>query len=223
VVHPAAVEQAVSSIINDPADRMPVRERLASDLADYQSGRYAAKFAAVVASVEAAGSPAFTDVVARNLYKLMAYKDEYEVARLLLLPESRAAAEAVGGPGAKVVWHLHPPLLRALGMKHKIRLGSWARPVFVLLRAGRRVRGTPLDVFGWARVRRIERAMIGEYVDAVHALLRRLPTDDHAVLAEAIAIAGLPDQVRGYERLKLQRAAVYRAELHRRVRAFSSR
>jgi indolepyruvate ferredoxin oxidoreductase len=199
-------------------DERPLLERLTDDLRAYQSAAYAKRFTEVVAEVDAAGHPQLTEAVARNLHKLMAYKDEYEVARLLLLPEARAQAQAVGGKRAKVVWHLHPPMLRAMGMKHKMRLGRWSKPMFRALRAGKRVRGTPFDVFGYAKVRRTERAMIPEYVHAVETLLAGL-TDDN--LDEAIAIAGLPDQVRGYEDLKMQRAEAYRAELAGRLGAFA--
>ena len=119
-------------------------ERLADDLADYQSPRYADRFRRVVAKARAAeqrvdpASLGFTDAVARNLHKLMAYKDEYEVARLLLLPESRAAYEAVGGPKTKVTWRLHPPALRALGKKSKMKFGPRSTPMFKALRAAKR-------------------------------------------------------------------------------------
>ena len=90
--------------------------RLQADLADYQSPRYAAALTARSSTARRrAARDDFTRAVAFHLHKLMAYKDEYEVARLLLRPESRAAAEAVGGPGAKVQWNLHPPMLRAMG------------------------------------------------------------------------------------------------------------
>jgi indolepyruvate ferredoxin oxidoreductase len=155
-----------------------------------------------------------------NLHRLMAYKDEYEVARLLLLPSSRAAAEAVGGPGARVRWNLHPPLLRALGLRRKLRLGRSAVPVFVTLRAARRVRGTPLDPFGFTRLRRLERSLVDEYVAAVDRLVASYdpPTTERCV--EATAIASLPDRIRGYEHLKLDRATSYRAELADRLAAF---
>ena len=149
----------------------------------------------------------------------MAYKDEYEVARLLLSPETRAAAEAVGGAGARVQWNLHPPLLRSMGLDHKLRLGRWAAPVMYTLRAGKRVRGTPLDVFGMAKVRRVERSMIDEYIDAVHTLTDRI---DDVGSDVAVGIAELPDRVRGYEHLKLQRAEAYRLELADRMARLGS-
>ncbi|MEY4175318.1 MAG: hypothetical protein RI900_2483 [Actinomycetota bacterium] len=181
---------------------------LAADLGDYQSSAYARRFTDVVQRVAAAGQPALTDAVARNLHKLMAYKDEYEVARLLLATAPKKAR-----------FMLHPPMLRSLGMKNKIELGRWSRPAFRLLRAMRRLRGTPFDVFGWAGVRRLERDMVPEYVRAVDTLLTHLGAHN---VDEAVAIASLPDQVRGYEHLKTERATAYRAELRRRLDAYAT-
>jgi indolepyruvate ferredoxin oxidoreductase len=195
-------------------------DRLAADLGGYQSARYAQRFRDVVARAEAVGSAEFTEAVALHLHKLMAYKDEYEVARLLLAPEARAAAEAVAGPDARVTWNLHPPALRALGMQRKLRLGRWATPLFVGLRAGRRLRGTPFDAFGWASLRRLERTLRDEYIAAVDTLVAALGPSPHPErLAEAVAIASLPDRVRGYEHLKRERAEAYRTELAARLSA----
>ena len=221
---PDEVEQAAGGVAHAPPETLDqLIERLADDLVDYQSARYAERFRRVVATARRAEqrvddeSAGFTDAVTRNLHKLMAYKDEYEVARLLLLPESRAAYEAVGGPQAKVTWRLHPPTLRALGKQHKSKFGPHTVPMFKALRAAKRVRGTPLDPFRWAEVRRVERAMIPEYIRAVERLSVKLTA---ANLAEATAIAALPDQVRGYEGVKLPRATRYRQELAERVAAF---
>jgi indolepyruvate ferredoxin oxidoreductase len=159
-------------------------------------------------------STAFRRAVAVHLHRLMAYKDEYEVARLLLLPEARARYEHVGGAGTRVTHHLHPPVLRAVGMRRKLRLRRSARPLLRVLRLGRPLRGTPLDPFGYAEVRRVERAMIPEYITAVDRLAAGLTAER---LGEATEIASLPDRVRGYESLKLRRAAEYREELARRL------
>ena len=111
-----------------PGDARRAVDRLAADLVGYQSERYAdalpRRSSPSAREAERRVDPtstAFTEAVARHGHKLMAYKDEYEVARLLLAPEARAGYEAVGGPGTKVTWRLHPPMLRALGMKHKMR------------------------------------------------------------------------------------------------------
>ena len=200
-------------------------ERLADDLADYQDRAYADRFRRQVDAVRAAehavdpGSTALTDAVARHFHKLLAYKDEYEVARLALLDESQARYRAVGGPFTKVTYHLHPPALRAMGMGRKMKFRRTGAPSFSALRAMKHLRGTKADPFGWAKVRRVERAMIPEYEQAITTLLARLDT---ANLAEAVAIAALPDQVRGYEHIKLARAAAYRAELAERLARLGS-
>ena len=105
-----------------------------------------------------------------------------------------------------------------MGMKNKLRLGRWATPLFWILRAMRRLRGTPLDFFGWAKVRRLEREMIPEYVAAIESLL---PPVSASTLPEIVAIASLPDRVRGYEHIKWDRAVAYREELARRLAAFT--
>jgi indolepyruvate ferredoxin oxidoreductase len=109
-----------------------------------------------------------------------------------------------------VSYQLHPPVLRALGMKRKLKLGPWSRPGFRLLRAGKIVRGTRLDPFGLTRVRRVERELISEYTAAIDDLLRQLSPETYP---RAVQIARLPDLVRGYENIKLANVALYRAEL----------
>jgi len=222
----AAVEAAADLAPTVPPETLDeLIDRLAADLTDYQSERYASRFRGTVARARTAERrlgegteltefTEFTEAVARNLHKLMAYKDEYEVARLLLDEEAAGGYTAVGGPDAVVTYHLHPPMLRALGVDHKIKMRRTAGPALRTLRAMKGVRGTLADPFRWAEVRRLERAMIPEYVRAVERLGDRLTEQNHG---EAIAIAWLPDQVRGYEDLKLRRARAYRAELARRL------
>ncbi|WP_203416916.1 indolepyruvate ferredoxin oxidoreductase family protein [Jiangella ureilytica] len=194
-----------------------------AELTDYQNTAYAARYAARVEQVrraEAAVDPSstvLTETVARNLHKLMAYKDEYEVARLALLPQTRAEIEERFGPGARASWNLHPPVLRALGMKRKLRLGPWFRVVFRVLRALRGLRGTAFDPFGRAHVRRAERDLVREYGAVVDELAARL---DAATLQQAVRVAGLPDVVRGYEDLKLATIERYRTELDAAMTAF---
>jgi indolepyruvate ferredoxin oxidoreductase len=218
---PAAVERTAGlQVAAGPETIDELVERLAADLVDYQSGDLAERFRTVVDRARRAeqrvdpGSTRFATAVACHLHKLMAYKDEYEVARLLLDDEAQAAYRAVGGPDTTVTYHLHPPMLRSLGMERKLELRRSAVPTMRALRAARGLRGTMFDPFRWAKVRRVERAMIPEYIDAVERLGRTLTFDR---LDDAVEIASLPDQVRGYEDLKLRRAAAYRAELHRRL------
>jgi indolepyruvate ferredoxin oxidoreductase len=199
-------------------------DRLADDLVGYQDRAYARRFRERIDTVRRAEqavapeSEALAASVARNLHKLMAYKDEYEVARLALLDESRRRYEEVGGAGTKVTFHLHPPALRSMGVDRKLKFRHTAGPSFRALRAMKRLRGTPLDPFGRARVRKVERAMVPEYESALDTVVAGLTVDR---LAEAVEIASLPDQVRGYEDLKLRRAETYRAELARRLADFA--
>jgi indolepyruvate ferredoxin oxidoreductase len=210
--HAAGVSATAPQPIAEALDQLV--GRLADDLRGYQSSGYAKRFLGEIDRVRACGSDEFTRAVAVSLHKLMAYKDEYEVARLLLSSETRQAAEAVGGPGAKVQWNLHPPMLRSLGMHRKLRLGRWATPLLAMLRGAKRVRGTPLDPFGFAKVRRIERALVGEYLEAIHTLVQHFA---HVGADSCVAIAQLPDGVRGYESLKLRRVEAYRLELAERM------
>jgi indolepyruvate ferredoxin oxidoreductase len=195
-------------------------ERLADDLVDYQSAAYANGFRSVVAEARAADratgvdSMRYTESVARNLHKLMAYKDEYEVARLLLDDAAHDDYAAVGGPDTTVTYHLHPPMLRALGLRRKLKLRRSAVPALRALRSAKRVRGTIADPFRRAEVRQVERAMIPEFIEAVCVLNRRLSA---ATYDDSVEIASLPDRVRGYDDLKLRRAAAYRSELSRRL------
>jgi indolepyruvate ferredoxin oxidoreductase len=131
----------------------------------------------------------------------MAYKDEYEVARLHLDAAERARLDASLGDGAKIWFNLHPPLLRALGMKRKLKLGRWFVPAFRLMRSMRGLRGTALDPFGHTKVRRTERKLVGEYEQLVELAIGRLSPDTHAA---ALELCELPDLVRGYEEIKLR-------------------
>jgi len=181
------------------------------DLVAYQNAAYARRYAEDVMAV-ARVDLAVAEAYARGLHKLMACKDEYEVARLHLDAVERAKVTAEFGEGAKVKFLLHPPLVRALGMKRKLKLGGWFVPAFRLLRALRFVRGTPLDVFGAPRVRRVERALVGEYRALVAGALERLTPGTHATV---LRLAELPDMVRGYEDIKLRNAERFRAEAAR--------
>ncbi|GAA4898008.1 indolepyruvate ferredoxin oxidoreductase family protein [Actinomycetospora straminea] len=175
------------------------------ELVAYQDADYARSYASVVRSASDA-DPRLAEAIATGLYKLMAYKDEYEVARLSLDPALEASVRAQFGEGARHAWKLHPPVLRAAGMQRKITLGRWFRPGFRTLRAMRRLRGTRLDPFGVAEVRRVERELVAEYRALVPTLME-LDVD------RAVEIAALPDMVRGYEDIKLANVARYRARL----------
>ncbi|WP_157248233.1 indolepyruvate ferredoxin oxidoreductase family protein [Nonomuraea typhae] len=198
-----------------PPQDAPGMELWLADLADYHSPAYARRFADAVREVETLVAErvdeetgrALTAAYARNLHKLMTYKDEYEVARLHLDPAEKARRVAEFGPDAKETVLLHPPVLRALGMKRKIRLRRTAGPIFRLLRAARKLRGTRFDPFGGPRVRRVERALIPEYRQLMARALERL---NQETADQVAAIAALPDLIRGYEDIKLARVAEFR-------------
>jgi indolepyruvate ferredoxin oxidoreductase len=137
----------------------------------------------------------------------MAYKDEYEVARLHLDAVEQAKLHAEFGEDVKVWFNLHPPLLRAMGLQRKLKLGPWFVPAFRSLYRSRRLRGTKLDPFGRAKVRRVERELIGEYEQLVGEALNLLTPENHDSVVELLE---LPDLIRGYEDIKLRNVLLYR-------------
>ncbi|MEV4470629.1 indolepyruvate ferredoxin oxidoreductase family protein [Nonomuraea sp. NPDC049504] len=212
---PDAVRRAVLPAPPEPPTFEEVVADRVADLTGYQNATYARTYADDVRGVaaralERAGEEAGAAIAlayARGLHKLMAYKDEYEVARLHLDPAEQARREREFGTGAKVTVLLHPPVLRAMGMKRKIKVGRSAGVLFRGLRAAKVLRGTAFDVFGRAEVRRVERALVAEYRELVRTALDRLTPANAAVVEE---LAGLPDLIRGYEDIKLARVAEFR-------------
>ncbi len=187
-----------------------------AELTAYQDRAYADRYLAVVrrafeAEQRAGGDGAFTRTVAHQLHRLMAYKDEYEVARLLLDGGDQVERTfgEVGRDIEKVSWNLHPPMLRAMGLQRKLKLGPWARPTLAGLRSMKRLRGTKLDPFGRAEVRRVERRLVDEYVELVDELLPTLASAPE----RAAHVAGLVDVVRGYEGVKLRNVETYQQAL----------
>ncbi|MYW04378.1 indolepyruvate ferredoxin oxidoreductase family protein [Streptomyces sp. SID3343] len=189
-----------------------------ANLTGYQNAAYARRYADDVrsirtAAVERAGIEAGERVAvayAKALHHLMAYKDEYEVARLHLDTVEQARRDDEFGADAKVSVLLHPPVLRYLGMNRKIRLRRTATPAFRALRAARGLRGTRWDVFGYAKVRRVERELVAEYRDLVRGALDELGPDNADAM---VALVALPEAIRGYEDIKLARVAEYRASV----------
>ncbi|MBI4636803.1 MAG: indolepyruvate ferredoxin oxidoreductase family protein [Candidatus Rokubacteria bacterium] len=186
------------------------------ELIEYQNAAYAREYVEFVRRVLAAeraavpGESRLGEAVARSLFKLMAYKDEYEVARLHLRKDVEQALAAEFPGGVRVRYHLQPPILRALGLKKKIRLGKWFDGAFRLLVALRGLRGTSLDPFGRAPVRRVERALPDEYRSLVEKALAGLSPEGHE---RAVKLASLPDLIRGYEEIKLRNVARFREEV----------
>jgi indolepyruvate ferredoxin oxidoreductase len=209
----SAEARALVDSVGATGDLLRLLEVRVPDLIEYQNAAYASEYVGVVRRVVEAerqrtpGRTGLSEAVARYLYKLMAYKDEYEVARLHLDAAVQAEMRARFGEAVRWSWHLHPPILRALGLKKKIRLGAWFAPAFKVLRALRGLRGTALDIFGYAEVRRVERALIGEYRRMIESALSRLGPDTHDT---AVRLAELPDEIRGYEAIKLESVKRFR-------------
>ena len=189
-------------------------ERRFAFLKAYQSGRYARTYKAFVDKVIAAetaiapGSTILSMAVARYLFKLMAYKDEYEVARLYT--DGHFAAElARKFKGSYTLnFHLAPPLLAkrdpATGHLRKRVFGPWMMTAFRLLAPFRKLRGTPLDIFGYTEERKTERALIGAYRKRIGELLAGLSAANLPLAAE---IAAIPEQIRGYGHVKARHLA----------------
>lgn len=190
----------------------------AAGLEAHSGVRTARGYVALVESMAAAEraigtATAFSEAVARGAHHLMAYKDEYEVARLLTDPQLEADVAGQVPAGGQIAYNLHPPMLRALGYDRKVRLNArTARPALRTLARMKRLRGTAADPFGRAHVRRVERALVSDYVALVRRLASTLTSESYG---DAVAAAAAADLVRGYEDVKLRNVALYRAERER--------
>jgi indolepyruvate ferredoxin oxidoreductase len=200
--------------------------RASRDLTAYQDAAYAARHAAFVQQVAtreralgADPSLPLARTVARSLHKLMAIKDEYEVARLYTDGRFQQQLRAQFDGDFQLEFHLAPPLLshaRDGQPPRKIRIGGWLLPVLGVLARARRLRGTWFDLFGHSDERRLERALITRYTERIDSLLPALSADR---LALATQVAALPLQMRGFGHVKLANVALAQAReaelLHR--------
>lgn len=233
IVDPDAVARAAGSVDDSPVpiehfsarlDQLgvdgPRRDQLsmfAGELAAWGDDSTAHQWFDTLEQITSAERPihdedTLLDAVAAGLFKLTAYKDEYEVARLMVLDGGLDEANELAGSTGTVAWKLHPPMLRALGIDRKISIGTWATPAIEVLAKGKRLRGTAVDPFGRAEVRRVEQVLAEEYREAILASLDSLSAE---TLDDVIALAELPDMVRGYEDIKLRNVEQYRSELAR--------
>ena len=217
----AAPDMSDLGWITDERLRATVAHRR-TDLEQYQDRRYAERYLAVLrrcveAESEADTGPVLSSVVAHQLHRVMAYKDEYEVARLLLGSRDRAN-ESLGAPVDSVRWQLHPPTLRAMGRRKKMSVSDRWTPAMRTLYAGRRLRGTRLDPFGRTAARRSERELVSEYVDLIDSLIPRLAAQPDAV----VHVASLIDQVRGFESVKERNLDAYRQAVTQAFTALSA-
>ena len=184
-------------------------------LTEYQNADYAETYATFVAQVRTIESglksgTRLSEAVARYLFKLMAYKDEYEVARLHTSSAFAAQLDGMFEGNYRVVHYLAPPGIarkNAKGELIKQPFGAWIRSAFKVLAHLKGLRGTAIDPFGKTEERRMERALIGEYRRCIEELLANLTTDN---LGRAIQIARIPEEIRGYGHVKLRHLAAAR-------------
>jgi indolepyruvate ferredoxin oxidoreductase len=182
----------------------------ARHLTAYQNKRLAERYrerAAQIRRAEASigDGEELSRAVATNYAKLLAYKDEYEVARLFTDQAFRAGLDETFEGKTSLSFHLSPPLFAAQdpnsGRPRKMEFGAWIMPVFRLLTALKPLRGTPLDIFGYGAERRHERALIETYEHGLDLIAAKLTADNYAC---AVALASLPDQVRGFGPVKMK-------------------
>jgi indolepyruvate ferredoxin oxidoreductase len=188
-------------------------------LTAYQNRAYAAQYESLVDRVRKAetitGGTRLTEAVARSLFKLMAYKDEYEVARLHTDAAFRKQIESMFEGDFRLVHHLAPPLFAKKnkdGQPLKAAYGPWVRKAFTVLARFKGLRGTALDPFGYTAERREERALIAEYRDCIAALLPKLTAQNVEL---ALEIARLPMDIRGYGHVKARNLAAAGARWER--------
>jgi len=216
--------KAMAGIDTDDALREVLAWRL-PELVDYQNAAYAKRYGSDIARVRRAeittgvGRSDLSQTIARQLFKLMAYKDEYEVARLALKSDVADRARKRFGPNAKVSYRLQPPTMKVVGYDKKISIPEQAgQKMFQGLAKTKRLRGTRVDPFGQTEERRIERELIDEYRTLVDRIISRLDAGNYD---QAVELAGLADQIRGYDTIKLANVARYRTEVAAALDAWS--
>ena len=232
-VDPQAVEKIAepgrgSDPVHDIATNISeMIDRRVGFLTGYQNAAYAERYRDRVARVRAVeegvkpGETALSEAVARYLFKLMAYKDEYEVARLYTDGTFRKALSETFEGDYKLTFHLAPPLLNkpdpATGRPNKSAYGPWMMKAFRVLAAMKGLRGTGLDIFGRSEERRTERQLIADYETLLDEIVAGLTADSHAT---AVALASIPEKIRGYGPVKERNLEVAKAEEAALLEAF---
>jgi indolepyruvate ferredoxin oxidoreductase len=221
----AAAPGSLQELLGERRESQPLAEqdlasivtRRATFLTSYQNAQLAERYRAVVDRVEKAertlgcGQNSLSKAVAHVYAKLLAYKDEYEVARLFTREEFTKQLEQTFEGNPRISFNLAPPWLarrnRATGRLRKMELGPWILGLFRILARLRVLRGTPLDLFGYSAHRRMERRLIQDYEALVDRLLRELTPDNYTA---AVELAKLADMVRGYDVVKEENVAKMR-------------
>ncbi len=194
-------------------------------LTAYQNRAYADSYQAYVDKVRGAEAPhgktLLTESVARYLFKLMAYKDEYEVARLHTETGFQERVSALFEGDFRIHFHLAPPAIARRNEKgelQKMKFGPAMLTAFRVLARLKGLRGTPLDIFGRTDERRTERALIGQYRDSIDQVLASLDAGNHAL---AVEIARIPEQIKGFGHVKDRNLLAARAQWDRLMRQWS--
>jgi len=210
---------ASSQVIAMPTARQGVNELVAKRvefLVAYQNAAYASEYEAFVRKVEqlesVLGKTLLTQNVARYLFKLMAYKDEYEVARLHTDTAFLNKVNAMFEGDFKLNYHLAAPLIAKKNDKgelQKQKFGPWMLTGFKVLAKLKGLRGTAFDVFGRSAERQMERALIGEYKASIDRLLTNLTAHNHAA---AVEVARIPEMIKGYGHVKERNLRAARLE-----------
>jgi indolepyruvate ferredoxin oxidoreductase len=195
-------------------------ERRVEFLTAYQSARYAARYRALVEKAKAAeaarapGQCGFAEAVARYLFKLMAYKDEYEVARLYTDGNFlKQVASTFDGENLRFEFHLAPPLWAKpdpiTGVPRKVSFGPWMMSAFGLLAKFKFLRGSALDPFGYSHERKTERKLVADYEALLDELMTKLTPVNHPL---AVALAAIPEKIRGYGHVKARHLDAAKAD-----------
>ncbi len=216
-------EKAV--VIHMPESLDKIVKRCTAALTSYQNAAYARQYTDVVDTVLAAeqalhpgAKPRLAPKVARSLYKLMAYKDEYEVARLFTNGDFHKALHENFEGDFTLQFHLAPPLFAkrdpSTGIPRKMTFGPATEKAFRLLAHGRHLRGSWLDIFSYTAERKMERRLIREYRQALLVITKKLNAQNFAI---ALEIADLPQAVRGFGHIKAANADKYQQSLEQLV------
>ena len=189
-------------------------------LTAYQNAAYAERYRSLVAEVKAAesakapGKSGLAEAVARYLFKLMAYKDEYEVARLYAEPSFLTQVKnEVAGDNLTLRFHLAPPLLapkdKVTGLPKKMTLGPWMLPAFRVLAKFKFLRGTAFDIFGYSEERKTERKLVADYEALLGEIIGKLTPENHHL---AVGLANIPEKIRGFGHVKARHLVAAKAD-----------
>ena len=196
-------------------------------LVDYQNAAYAKRYRDLIEATKRAeiiaigNTGTLSETVALTAYRLMAYKDEYEIARLLSAQAFRSQIDGTFEGDFKVKYHLAPPILskidKSTGRPKKRVFGAWLTPVFVSLAKLKALRGTPLDIFGYSHERRRERRLVRDFEAQMLSVANALSAENHDA---AVALAALPQDIRGFGPVKMAAFEKYDAALPSALAAF---